>query len=130
MKLVVPIYFTIFKKTKKDKTFMVALNWLRNAHHFESNKVKQHYHGLVHNQLVALKAKPIKNRIRISYTVYCKSIHDGGNIRSVIEKFVLDGLVEFGLIRDDCVKYVVGDEADYIIVKDNFRCEIEIKEIV
>ncbi len=55
---------------------------------------------------------------------------DGHNIRSVIEKFFLDGLVECGAIKDDSTpKFVVGDYGtSYYMDKDNPRIEITIEE--
>jgi len=124
--ITLPIYYTQDYKTKKSKTFLVGLNWYRNAHHRFSNIVKIHYHELVLQAIGDNKFKKIK----LLYRVYVgrKNI-DGSNIRSVIEKFFLDGLVESGAIQDDSIEYVVGDSSEYYIDKENPRIEITIIEI-
>ena len=50
-KIILPIYFTQEFKTKDPKTFMVGMNFYRNAHHHLQNKVKVHYHSIVAEQL-------------------------------------------------------------------------------
>ena len=120
VRLSFPIYYTKERKTKKAKTFLVAFNWFRNAYHYEINEVKHHYHDLVAKQIGSDKF----TKLKVHYDIYTKKTTDGGNIRSVIEKFVLDGLKECGVIPDDNVTVVTGDSANYHAVKDNFRCEI------
>jgi len=123
MKIVLPIYHTITRKTKSDKKFLVGLNWYLNSFHHERNMVKHYFHTLVENQVT----NEVFDKCTIHYDIYTKKITDGGNVRSTIEKFVLDGLKQVGVIKDDNVTVVVGDSARYYAVKDNFRCEITIK---
>ena len=80
---------------------------------------------MVKSQLGSLK---LKGKVQVHYDIYCKRIIDGGNVRSIIEKFVLDGLVESHAIEEDNVQFVVEDSARYHIAKDNFRCEVEVKK--
>lgn len=91
-----------------------------------SNKVKDHYHKLVASQVGTRKF----NKIKLNYKVYvARNGTDGHNIRSVIEKFFLDGLVEMGAIKDDNTQdYVMGDTTSYYLDKENPRIEIEIIE--
>lgn len=121
--ITLPIYYTQDYKTKKSKTYLVGLNNYRNWHHRFSNIVKIHYHELVLQAIGDNKFKKIK----LLYRVYVgrKNI-DGSNIRSVIEKFFLDGLVESGAIQDDSVEYVVGDSSEYYLDKERPRIEITI----
>lgn len=120
MHLSFPIYYTKERKTKKAKTFLVAFNWFRNSFFYEVNEVKHHYHELVKSQVGSQKF----TKLKVHYDIYTKRTTDGGNIRSVIEKFVLDGLKEHGVITDDNVTVVTGDSADYYAVKNDFRCDI------
>lgn len=125
IKITLPIYYDFVFKTKKPKRILVGLNWYRNAHHRVSNDVKSHYHGLVKMAIGTNRF----NRIKLIYRVYAgRKGTDGSNIRSVLEKFVLDGLVEAGAIPDDNIDYVIGDSSEYYIDKDNPRIEIEIIE--
>ncbi len=126
IRLTFPIYYTQEFKTKPDKTFLVGLNWYRNAHYMLSNKVKKYYHKLVIEQLNNIKF----NQIKIIYKVYAKrNGTDGHNIRAVMEKFILDGLVSNGLIKDDSIAYMLGDTSEYFIDKYNPRIDLEIYEI-
>lgn len=121
--ITLPIYYTQTFRTKKSKTFLVGMNWLRNAHYLVSNKVKKDYHEIVAKQLKSLTFK----KIRLEYRVYVSRRNtDGHNIRAVIEKFFLDGLVECGAIKDDSIDYVIGDTSEYFLDKENPRIEIDI----
>lgn len=101
------------------------MNWYRNAHYLVSNKVKSHYHELVEEQIRSEKFKKIK----LEYRVYVgRRNTDGHNIRAVIEKFFLDGMVEGGHLPDDSIDYVIGDSSFYFIDKENPRIEINIIE--
>ena len=123
MKIILPIHYTQTYKTKKSKTFLVGLNWYRNAHYLVSNKVKQYYHELVAKQI----KKERFDKIKLHYKVYAqRNGTDGHNIRAVLEKFFMDGLVESGAIKDDDISHVLGDTSEYFIDKESPRIEIEI----
>lgn len=124
IKFILPIYYEIEYKTKKNKIFLVGLNWYRNAQFFLNNKVKQHYKELVSEQYNGEKY----DSVEIIYKVYQKrSNTDGHNIRSILEKYALDALVDCGMIVDDSTpRYVRKDSTEYYIDNDNPRIEIEI----
>ena len=106
-------------------TALVGLNWYRNAHHMLSNKVKAHYHELVKKQI---GDTVITTGIRLHYKVYAqRNGTDGHNIRAVMEKFICDGLVESGVIKDDSIEYLKGDSSEYFIDKLNPRIDIYIE---
>ena len=128
MKIILPIYYTIEKKTKKSKTILVALNWYRNAHFIESNNVKHYYHQLIAKEVWSIKF----NKIKLKYKVFIKrSWTDYHNIRSILEKFFLDWLVENWNIIDDNENYVLWDLwCEVFKDKDNPRIEIEIQELI
>ena len=127
MTLQLPIYYTEHFKTKPSKTFLVGINWFRNAHHFAQNNIKQHYHQLVANQLL----NPVSfNKFIIDYRLYYKSpVCDPSNIIALIEKFTLDALKLNNIIPDDNVNYHLGSSYS-VVAKDtiNPRVEITIKE--
>ena len=128
MKIVLPIYYTIEKKTKKSQTILISLNWYRNAHFHISNKVKEYYHSLIKEQITKEKIWEYKT----SCDVYIKNINsDPSNIESLMIKFTLDALQEYWVIENDNIKYhkwTLG--GIYEIDKLNPRCEIEIKELI
>ena len=125
MEITLPIYYTQEYKTKEDRKFLVGLNWYRNAHHSSSNQVKHYYHDLVRS---IVGSKTFK-KIRVHYDVYAgRRGTDGHNIRAVIEKFFMDGLVDCGALEDDNIDFVVGDSSNYYIDKENPRIVINISE--
>lgn len=125
--LTLPIYYKIEYKTKKPKNILVWQNRYRNAHHFESNNIKHYYHELVK---VQNKWSVYKWKVIIKYNVFLRNIRtDWPNIRSVIEKFTLDWLVECWAIEWDTADIVIWDSSSYFIDKLNPRCEIIISEI-
>jgi hypothetical protein len=92
MKIILPIYYTIEKKTKKSQTILVGMNWYRNAHFHISNKVKEHYHYLIKEQITKENIKQFKT----SCNIYIKNINsDPSNIESLMIKFTLDALQEY-----------------------------------
>ena len=127
MTLQLPIYYTEYFKTKPSKTFLVSMNFYRNAHHFAQNNIKQHYHQLVADQLL----NPVSfNKFIIDYRLYYKSpVCDPSNIIALIEKFTLDALKLNNIIPDDNVNYHLGSSYS-VVAKDtiNPRVEITIKE--
>ena len=126
IKFSLPIYQIIERKKKPNKKFLVALNWYRNAHHFENNKIKSRYCKLVMNQ--APKGL-VFNKVKVSYRVYCRPQIDGGNVRSILEKYFLDALVLAGTIKDDNIKNVIGDDSLYFVDSVNPRIEITVREV-
>ena len=126
MKITLPIYYEQKFKTKKSKNILIGMNWYRNSHHNVSNKIKEHYHNLVKDLVGNNKF----TKINIDYTVYVSRRNtDGHNIRAVIEKFFLDGLVVAGAIKDDSIDFVVSDSSKYLQDKENPRIEIIINNI-
>ena len=147
IRLSLPIYYTqhykrpktVKRKTKKgyvfkeitERTFLVALNWYRNENPFTKDIVKQHYHKLVSEALQGSETK-ILGKYSTEYK-YCykNDSSDAGNVISLIEKFMLDGIKECGLTIDDNVKYHVQSDGWTVEKdKDNPRVEIIIKEIL
>lgn len=123
--LELPIYWTQHFKTKDDKTVLVGMNWYRNAHYHNQNKMKKDFHELVTKQL---GEETIDNTFTLTLSLYYKnSSCDGANIAALIEKFTLDALQENKTVVNDNVKYHLGTTWSVIAQdKDNPRCEISI----
>ena len=125
IKITVPIYYEVEYKTKPNKTILVGLNWYRNVHFHLNNKVKHFYHNLIIAELGKLK---IETPCRPHFNVFLKRKGtDGHNVRSIIEKYVLDGLVECGAIPDDTPEYIQSGSWECSYDKENPRCEITFK---
>jgi len=123
-----PVYFTQEFKSKSPKTFLVSLNWYRNAHYFQQNLVKRHYHEILH--LLLKDVKPITGKYVVEYTYYYKTkTSDMPNVTPMCSKWLNDALQHLKLVENDNVQYLV-EEVHRVggYDKDNPRCEILIKE--
>ncbi len=124
LELTFPIYYTQEFKTKKPKVWLIGLNNYRNWHYMLSNQVKLHVHSLVKKQV---GRKKIKTPATFHYKIYAKRRGtDGPNIRSVMEKFISDGLVECGAMENDSIEHITEDTSKYFIDKTNPRIEVVI----
>jgi hypothetical protein len=119
-----PIYY---KQTKK-KTVMMGLNWYRNVHFLTNNKVKMFIAGVIED---SIEGEPIlEGKIHVHYKIFLKRKgSDGGNIRSVIEKYALDGIKSAGYITDDHADIIVSDSSEYYFDKEFPRAEITLTQI-
>lgn len=91
---------------------------------WEYQKDKKQYHELVRLCTISNNPKYEKCKIRVTYYFKDKRRHDPSNY----DKFLLDGLVEAGIIIDD--NYDVIEEFTTIgkYDKNNPRVEVEINE--
>lgn len=110
----------------EKKVFALNLNVYRNTNHWDLNKAKKAYKELMCEPILKL---PIFNKITLTLVMYPKTRakFDVGNVGSVVEKFFLDALTEFGKLEDDnyvfcpTVTYTFGE-----VDKNNPRVEIHI----
>jgi Holliday junction resolvase RusA-like endonuclease len=127
-KFSLPVYYT--KKTRKGyKTFLVGLNWYRNAHYQEANKVKKYYHELIKSILSPYNGDKL-TKYRIKYKLFYKNSISDLNNYVVIDKFLNDALKEIRMIEDDNVNYLKKISLEVAEQdKENPRLEIELEEI-
>jgi len=122
LEITVPIHW---QQTKK-KRVMVALNWYRNAHFMVLNNAKKHFNNLVSEQL---NNEKFEAEVHVHYKVFVGRVNtDGGNIQSIIEKFVLDSLVKNKVIPDDTFDIVSSSSSEYHLDRKNPRVEITITD--
>ena len=129
IKLSLPVYYTYHYKTKPSKTFLVNMNWYRNAHHHEQNEVKHHYNTLVRNAIYGTSIR--MSRYKVSYIYHFKSkVSDLSNICSMMSKFLNDSLQELGIVQNDNVQFLL-EEHSYVGDYDKHfpRCDILIERI-
>lgn len=135
-----PIYYKNYMpRARKDK--LLGLNWYTQASNtFSKNGktttgvagVKKVIHQLIIDNKDAILAEcPDWNPVHtdygfhVAYKVYAKRLgSDGHNIRSCMEKMILDGVEEAGLIDND--KYVYTTESEFYLERENPRIELEI----
>ena len=128
-KIISPLFITLPRKTVKDKRIALNMNTYRNLHHRISNDAKKAYSEALREQLEGLS---IQTPVEVTYKVYKASKRrlDKMNVVSVVSKFLLDSITEYGCWEDDNDDYVKKEtimptELD----RENPRVEINIKEI-
>ena len=128
-KIISPLFITLPRKTVKDKRIALNMNTYRNLHHRISNDAKKAYSEVLREQLEGLS---IQTPVEVTYKVYkgSKRRLDKMNVVSVVSKFLLDSITEYGCWEDDNDDYVKKEtimptELD----RENPRVEIIIKEI-
>ena len=128
-KIISPLFVTLPRKTVKDKRIALNMNTYRNLHHRISNDAKKAYSEALREQLEGLS---IQTPVEVTYKVFKASKRrlDKMNVISVVSKFLLDSITEYGCWEDDNDHYVKTEtilptELD----RENPRVEIIIKEI-
>ena len=128
-KIISPLFITLPRKTVKDKRIALNMNTYRNLHHRISNDAKKAYSEALREQLEGLV---IQTPVEVTYKVFKASKRrlDKMNVISVVSKFLLDSITEYGCWEDDNDDYVKTEtilptELD----RENPRVEINIKEI-
>jgi Holliday junction resolvase RusA-like endonuclease len=128
-KIISPLFITLPRKTVKDKRIALNMNTYRNLHHRISNDAKKAYSEALREQLEGLS---IQTPVEVTYKVFKASKRrlDKMNVISVVSKFLLDSITEYGCWEDDNDHYVKTEtilptELD----RENPRVEINIKEI-
>ncbi len=101
----------------------MGLNWYRNSHYITNNNAKKFYLSVVED---FIEGEPIlEGTIHVHYKIFLKRKgSDGGNVRSVIEKYVLDAIKTSGYITDDTADIIVSDSSEYHYDKKYPRAEI------
>tara|TARA_B110000967_G_C18837599_1_gene537592 strand:- start:1061 stop:1456 length:396 start_codon:yes stop_codon:yes gene_type:complete len=127
--IISPLFVMLPRKTRAAKRVSLNMNTYRNLHHRTSNDAKKAYTKLVGEQLIDLE---IQTPVEITYKVYKASNRrlDKMNVISVVSKFLLDAITEYGCWEDDSDLYVKKEtilptELDRV----NPRVEVIIKEI-
>ena len=140
LKIEMPIYYKDYiPRARKDK--LLGLNWYTQASNtFSKNGktttgvagVKKIIHQLIIDNADKILAESdnwdpthTENGFHAHYRVYAKRLgSDGHNIRSCMEKMILDGLEDAGLIDND--KYVYTTSSEFYLNRTNPRIEVEI----
>lgn len=107
--LIIPVYYTKPYKRKKDRTFLVSLNWYRNAYYQEQNEVKQYFHDLITEQLGDNPPK-WAGQYKVTYEYYYRNkTSDLANVTPMCSKWVNDVLQGLGCVQNDNVNFLVEE---------------------
>ena len=114
----------LWMKTRTGRDNCLNLNWYRNAHFHKLNKAKKAYKAIMKESIIAL---PGYDKVTIHYKYYLRQKCDMGNVHSIVEKFFLDALVEFGKLPDDNCEIVSSDSKEFAgYNREDPHCVIEI----
>lgn len=101
------------------------------SHWAKGAKIKRENTELVYFNVIAARLKPIIGTAKIIITFYERDRkRDADNIIGGGAKYILDGLVMAGIIKDDSQKYVELSIAPIKIDKLNPRVEITITGVL
>ncbi len=129
IKISVPLFIDLPRKTMKDKRVYLNLNQYRNLHYLVNNQVKHAFCEALRDVLSDLK---FKDGLDITYTLFkgSKRRIDRANVLCIVEKFFCDAMTEYGCIPDDSDDYIKATHyLDGGLDKENPRCDIEIREV-
>lgn len=79
--------------------------------------------------MYARALKPITNKVKLIFTWYCKDQKKDPDNISFAKKYILDGMVDAGVLKNDGWKQIQGFEDRFEVDKDNPRVEVEIREV-
>lgn len=113
----------------KNKSLALNLNVYRNAHFQSLNKAKVNFKEALREQIEPIKPM---TRCTVRYVLFVGSrrLTDVANVCTVVDKFFMDAMVEFGKLPDDNYEHlpkVIYEFGGYDKV--NPRVEIYIEEI-
>ena len=110
----------------KKKTNLLSLNVFRNLHYQAKNKVKQDYADLVRE---FVKTLPKYKTIQPSYKLYFNNNRkkDLDNYTFPMHKFLMDTLVEEGVIEDDHYDFVTEITTEFGGINEDNYVVVEIK---
>jgi len=114
----------------KKKTYYLNLNGYRNWQFQVNNQLKKLFKITVAEDVRNLE--PVGGPVRITYSIFypTKRVFDVDNIGTVISKFTMDSLVEFGILVDDNYNHVPEIVFEFGGVdKVNPRCDVKIEVI-
>jgi Holliday junction resolvase RusA-like endonuclease len=106
--------FPLYSRGRGDKKKwnLFSMNIFRNMHYQSLNKTKRDYH-LVVDEFV--KTLPKFKTLTPHYKLYFKGkrAKDIDNFTFPIHKFLMDAMVEGGVIKDDDYNYVKGFSSEF-----------------
>lgn len=118
----------VFSKGRGDKKREILVsvnNWLP-MHYIQKNNVKQAYHKVAED---FVKSSPKYKNLVPQYVLYFKGNRkkDVDNYTAPLHKFLMDALVEGGVIQDDNYDYVTGFITKFGGIKDSNYVEVTLR---
>jgi hypothetical protein len=95
---------------------------------YQAALIKRNMTGLV--TLYARRLKPAKTPVRITYHWYCKNRRKDKSNIAFAKKFIEDGLIKAGVLKNDGWNDIEGFTDKFYIDKENPRVEVELETTV
>jgi len=95
------------------KNVPINLNWYRNAHYQQSNKIKVKFKDHIKQQFEGLPKIQTKISIKFVYYAARNNSPDLDNFTSISKKFFQDAMVELGLIEEDNINHIIATSEYY-----------------
>lgn len=100
------------------------------ANRFFGASIKKKNTELVEQEIMIQRLKPITEPVDIHITWYVKNSRKDPDNVAFAKKFILDGLVKMGVLKNDTMKEIKSFQDTFIVDKDNPRIECSIIYIV
>ena len=110
---------------------LVDLNKFINAqraNRFGGAALKKKYTDKCAVAFMPIRAKRLKLPITLHITWYCKDKRKDKDNIAFGKKFILDGMIQSGLLKNDGWGEIAGFTDNFEVDKDNPRIEIELEE--
>jgi len=100
LKLIVPLYVELPRKTKKNVNVWLNMNRFMNLHHIMKNNAKKVFFEVMRDQLEGVK---IDTPVNITYQLFSpdRRRRDKMNAIAVVSKFLLDAITHYDCWEDD-----------------------------
>lgn len=110
----------------KKKYNLLSLNVFRNLHHYSKNKFKQDYHEVVREWVQELpKFKTLRPKYKLYFNNNRKK--DLDNYTFPLHKFLMDALVEEGVIEEDNYDYVTEFTTEFGGIREKNYVLVELR---
>lgn len=108
MKINLPLFVVIPRKTKEDKKVILNMNVYRNLHHMTNNQAKAVFKNELAVDIGQIGYLIPSPPFRFTYTLFQQSgrATDVANVLSIVDKFTCDALVDLQIISDDNHKII------------------------
>lgn len=131
IRLTLPLYVILPRKTKKDRKVWLNLNSYRNTHHHVLADMKREYAKMIQTEINSIP-DGLKPPFIFTYRLFIGSPSAIGHIDisnplCIIDKFVCDAIVSAGKLTNDTYEFI--PKVNYRfggVDKTNPRCELEI----
>tara|TARA_B110000858_G_C17661589_1_gene407529 strand:- start:502 stop:903 length:402 start_codon:yes stop_codon:yes gene_type:complete len=126
LKLIVPLYVELPRKTKKNLNVWLNMNRFMNLHFLVKNNAKKVFFEVMREQLEGVV---IDTPVEITYQIFSpdKRKRDKMNAISVVSKFLLDTITHYGCWEDDNDDFVLTETIlPTVYDKGNGRIEVNI----